>query len=80
MKAICTRYLGPTNTRGARIKAYDEDGNSIVVGYPHHISGNERIHRTAVDALCSKMGWTGRLIGGHIKGGWAFVFVPEAQS
>ena len=27
MKAIRTRYLGPTNTRGARILATDDDGH-----------------------------------------------------
>ena len=32
-KAIITRYLGPTNTKGARIVASDGDGNRITVPY-----------------------------------------------
>jgi hypothetical protein len=28
MKAIKTKFKGPTNTRGSRIVASDEDGNS----------------------------------------------------
>ena len=74
MKAITTRYLGPTNFRGSRIKATDDDGNSVTIPYPYELSG-EDVHRAAADALCVKMGWTGKLVGGSIKTGYAFVFV-----
>ena len=30
-----TRYLGPTNHRGSRIKASDGDGNTVTVPYDH---------------------------------------------
>jgi hypothetical protein len=73
MKAIETKYHGPTNTRGARITASDLDGNRITVPYPHELSG-EDVHRVAAEALRDKMGWSGRLIGGSTKAGYVFVF------
>lgn len=73
MKAIVTRYVGPTNHKGARIIAADGDGNKVIVSYPYHLSG-EAVHRVAAEALCAKMGWTGNLIAGGTKAGYAFVF------
>ena len=73
MKAISTKYLGPSNVRGSRIKAYDEDGNQATINYPHELSG-EAVHRQAAEALRDKMGWTGTLIGGGTKEGYVFVF------
>jgi len=78
MKAITTKYYGPTNHRGARIVASDMDGNRATISYPHDLSG-EAVHRAAADQLCGKMGWTGSLVGGAIKQGYVFVFAPEAQ-
>ena len=73
MKAIMTKYLGPTNVRGSRIKAYDVDRNSVTIPYPHDLSG-EDCHRKAAKELCNKMGWPGQLIGGATTDGYAFVF------
>ena len=55
MKAITTKYIGPTNYRGSRIKASDEDGNAITISYPHELSGEE-VYRKAAVALCTKIG------------------------
>ena len=74
MKAIITKYYGPTDTQGARVSASDEDGNRATISYPYELSG-EAVHRAAADALCSKMGWSGRLAGGSLKNGYVFVFV-----
>ena len=74
MKAIQTKYLGPTNYKGARIKASDEDGNSITIPYPYELSG-ETVHRKGAEALKDKMDWKGELIGGSLKNGYVFVFV-----
>lgn len=76
MKAIVTKYHGPTDTRGARITADDGDGNRITISYPYELSG-EDVHRKAAEALRDKMGWTGNLIGGATKDGYAFVFMPN---
>lgn len=74
MKAISTRYKGATDTKGSRIIATDCDGNRVTISYPHELSG-EAVHRAAADALCSKMGWTGQLVGGSTKQGYVFVFI-----
>lgn len=73
MKAISTRYKGPTDTKGARIVATDSDNNRVTISYPYELSG-EDVHRKAAEALCAKMGWTGKLIGGGTKQGYVFVF------
>ena len=75
MKAIITKYHGPTNTKGSRISADDGDGNRCYISYPHHVSG-EDVHRLAAEALCAKMGWSGAetLRGGATRTGYAFVF------
>lgn len=82
MKAITTKYHGPTNTRGARISASDQDGNRVTISYPHELSG-EDVHRAAAMALCSKMGWgllsNQRLVAGSTKTGYVFVFVGGGQ-
>lgn len=74
MKAIETRYLGPTNCRGSRIVAFDEDGNRVTLSYDDALSG-EDMHRKAANTLCQKMGWTGDLAAGGTKRGYVFVFV-----
>lgn len=75
MKAIKTKYKGPTNFRGSRIIASDEDGNKVTISFPLELSG-EAAYRKAAEALCEKMQWSGKggLIAGGIKGGYVFVF------
>ena len=72
MKAIRTKYLGPTNTKGSRIRASDEDGNSITIG-AHRLSG-EAVHRAAAEALCAEMNWEGAMVAGSLEDGYVFVF------
>lgn len=74
MKAIRTKYHGPTNTRGSRITATDEDGNRVSISYPYELSG-EAVHRKAARALCDQMGWGSNLAGGGFKDGYVFVFI-----
>ena len=76
MKAITTKYLPATDTRGSRISAFDEDGNRITIPYDCALSG-EAVHRKAAVALCRKMGWSDNLIGGGVKGGYVFVFSDD---
>jgi hypothetical protein len=79
MKAIVTKYHGPTNFKGSRITASDEDGNRITISYPHELSG-EACHRKAAQALCNKMKWEGNLIAGSLKHGYVFVFGPDLNT
>ena len=58
MIAIHTKYIGPTNSRGSRIKAYTADSGSIkgfttTISYPHELSGHA-VHFEAVKALVKK--------------------------
>jgi hypothetical protein len=65
MKAIFTKYIGPTNSRGSRVKAYDGDQNSVTLSWDDSLDSDDN-HRAAAKALCSKMNWNGRMImGGH---------------
>ena len=73
MKAIKTRYWGPTDTLGARIKADDGDGNRITLPYNHALNVAQT-HAEAAVALCQKMGWHGTLIQGSIPSGYVFVW------
>jgi len=71
MKAIQTKYLGPTNCRGPRIVATAEGGHRVTASFDH--SGKE--HERAVRALCKKLGWSGRFICGGLPDGsqcWVF--------
>jgi hypothetical protein len=77
MKAIETKFYGPTNTKGSRITACDCDNNKVTLSYDHSLN-SEQNHRAAAVALCNKMQWSRSetLCGGHTKSGMCFVFVP----
>lgn len=86
MKAILTKFYGPTSTKPARIKAYDMDGNKNWVSWDeastetkngNFYTADERAHRYAAMQLFYAMGWNGTLIAGGIKGGYAFVFTSK---
>lgn len=82
MQAILTRYLGPTNSRGALIKAICAAG-SITISYPDELSG-QAVHRKAAEALVSKLEWVhpnyGGLLGGCLPNGdYCFVFNSKAS-
>ena len=76
MQAIQTRYLKPTDTKGARIKAWAAAG-SVTIGYPHELSG-QACHRKAAEALAAKFQWENELLGGQLENGdYAFVWAHE---
>ncbi len=79
MKAILTHYVGPTNTRGGRIVATDDDGNRVTIEY-EHIHSAERNHSAAAMKLCQKMGWTGTFVYGSTRRGMVFVFADDDAS
>jgi len=74
-QAIETRYLGPTNTYGARIKAKC-DGGSVIVYWDHALDADDN-HLAAARKLQDKMGWAEYpLSGGSLPRphpGYAFV-------
>jgi hypothetical protein len=78
LQAITTKYLGPTNSRGARIKATGSFGR-VTVPYDHALSAFEN-HRAAANAFMTKFGWTGDAfrnyaIGALPNGGYVLAFV-----
>jgi hypothetical protein len=82
-QAIQTKYFGPGNVRGARVKASAEAG-SVTLSWDHS-KGVEENHAAAAQALAEKFKWVGPrygcLVGGALPrpaSGYCFVFVTEA--
>lgn len=89
MQAIVTKYIGPTERRGSRIKASCERG-SVTIGYPHELSG-DNVHIAAANALVEKFikedkkrfgdnvnPWAGTRVCGCIGNGvYAHVFTED---
>ena len=55
MQAITTKYLGPTNRRGSRIKAKCKAG-SITIPFDYSLNTEGR-HQKAAEALIEKLKW-----------------------
>jgi hypothetical protein len=78
-QAIHTKFMGPTNTRGSRVKA-KADAGSITLGWNHALNVGDN-HAAAAKALALKLGWTGHWHGGGLPGsGYAFVMASDAGS
>ena len=80
MKAIQTRYYGPTNTKPSKIKAWAEGVAPVYVTYgslPDDLSG-EAAFRYVAEQLAAKYGWANTLVGGGLPNGdYAFCMVPK---
>jgi len=74
MQSITTKYVGPSNTRGARIKATSASGISAVVPFDYGMATEVEAHGLAVQALAKRLGWSGTMIAGSTKDGYVFVF------
>lgn len=77
VQAIVTKYLGPTNSRGARIKATAAAGSQTV--YYDHSLNIEANHARSAKQLAMKFGWTGSYYQGGMPGdsGYCFVGVSD---
>jgi len=64
MQAIVTRYFGPGNVRGSRVKATAQAG-SLTVEWNDGLTF-EANHRAAAHALAARYGWAGRWVGGGL--------------
>lgn len=81
MVIIKTKYLNPTNVRGARIKA-EANGWTATIPYPHHES-HELAHYEAVKALIEKhqLEWDISKMGyGSDNAGYYFTFSSSVLS
>ena len=74
-QAITTKYLGPTNYRGSRIKARAQVG-AITIPWDYALSVDDN-HKAAAEALALKWEWAGLWIGGatYTNEGHTFVKV-----
>lgn len=61
-QAIVTKYLGPTDFHGARVKA-KADAGTITVSWDHALNVDEN-HTAAAKTLAQKFGWYGQWVGG----------------
>jgi hypothetical protein len=81
MVVIKTKYLSPTNVRGARIKA-EANGWTATILYPYHES-HELAHYEAVKALIEKhhLDWDISKMGyGSDNAGYYFTFSTSVLS
>ncbi len=77
MQAIVTKFIGATNTRGARVKATAQANNmTLAWDYQLHVPEN---HARAAQALAIKLGWEGAFVGGGTPDdkGYAYVMMPS---
>ena len=66
MQAILTKYLGPTNNKGSRIKA-SCDAGSINIPYPYEFDIADA-HKFAARQLTEKLKWKSECYGELITG------------
>lgn len=93
MQAITTKYIDPTSTHGARIKATCTDG-SLSIPYPRELTGEDAFAKAAM-ALVRKLGWvktcpkTGNHQNGYVgawvcgqthDGAWIFCFAFDSKT
>ena len=76
MIAIQTKYLGATNHRGSRIRAFTCNGHSKTINYDNGLN-TDGAHFEAVKALCTDLGWSGQMVQGGTKDGSVWVWLPR---
>ncbi len=74
MTTIITRYVGPTNRRGARIIADAGMKRRVSVSFDY---AARNPHQVAALALCAKFDWKGTLVEGGMEHGRAYVFLDD---
>lgn len=67
MQAIQTKYIGPTNTKGSRIKA-ECQAKSIIVEWDYSLDIDEN-HTIAAKKLCELLEWDCSMCSGQLKDG-----------
>ncbi len=70
-QAIITKFIGPTNFRGSRVKA-SADAGSMTVNWDHALN-HEQNHDRAAQALAEKLQWGGKWYGGGLLTGNVYV-------
>ena len=74
-QSILTKYISPTNARGARIKAVQSGWNkktecrTITIPYPYELD-IDAAHKKAACMLMDSLGWEGRIVPASL-GAWS---------
>jgi hypothetical protein len=77
-QAITTKYIGPTNNRGSRVKAVAA-GGCVTLGWDDSLNPNAN-HRAGASALASKLGWHGHWVaGGHHDGSVIWIDASDLE-
>lgn len=91
MKIIKTKFLGATDRRSGRIKAFDDNNNSLTLNYIHDLTGEgnhlkaaialaKQIDNKNIDLTDYKNGYRFLLKGfGAFKDNYVFVFERGKQ-
>lgn len=87
LQAIVTKYLGPTNVRGSRVKATASARSitlgkataSVTLGWDHSLN-SEQNHARAAKALAEKLEWHGHWHAGGMPNDSGYVFVCSTSS
>lgn len=66
-QAITTRFMGPTNHRGSRVKAMASAG-SVTLDWNHALNSTDN-HKAAAMALAAKYDWPGHWVCGCLPEG-----------
>lgn len=78
MKAIVTRYLTPTSTLGARIKATAHGLKPYILTNVSGYGEIEMAEAIAAMRLCARQGWSANLLSARLPNGdGVFIFQPE---
>jgi hypothetical protein len=76
-QAIQTKFLGPTNFKGARVKAFAATG-SVTISWDYRLNP-EQNHRAAAQVFANRMNLVGAWAAGTLPGGdMVFVNCEEA--
>ena len=80
-QTIFTKWLGPTNHKGSRVKAYCDAGQ-VTVSWEYGSSVEEN-HKHAARTLAEKLGWYGEWHLGSApqkeKASFVYVFAEEEK-
>lgn len=72
-QGIQTKYFGPTNAKGSRVKVWAQAGVKYF-GWDHALNPDEN-HAAAAKMYAEFWQWTGRWVGGAMPDGTGYLFV-----
>ena len=73
MQAIVTKYLPPTNHRGARVKVIAST-RAVTIPWDYALDVPEN-HASAVRIVINRWGWSGHWAGGELPNATGYAFV-----